>query len=184
MPDDLKNIIDGIESSEKETAVLQTKIDRLQQLLEKQKNVIQSLEEVIEEQKIKITRMYDVPEDVLELKELIGTQRALLNERESNYDLAKGEVLAVKKELEFMQRQNVPALKRLDESFDQIGNLKAELAEKKSELILKDSNVKSLEIKVKELQVFADKLSGNKKSKNLEMIKSKKKKNLWAKYQI
>ena len=35
MPDDLKNAIDGIESSEKETAVLQSKIDRLQQLLEK-----------------------------------------------------------------------------------------------------------------------------------------------------
>jgi len=158
MPDDLKNVIDGIESSEKETAVLQSKIDRLQELLEKQKSVIQSLEDVIDEQNIKIARMYDVPEDVLELKELIGTQRALLNERESDCDLAKGEVLAVKKELEFMQRQNVPALKRLDESFAQIGNLKAELAEKKSELILKDANVKSLENKVKELQAFADKL--------------------------
>lgn len=102
--------------------------------------------------------MYDVPEDVLELKELIGTQRALLNEREKAHDLAKGEVLAIKKELEFMQRQNVPAQNRLDESFEQIGNLKAELAEKKSELIIKDSNSKSLENKVKELQAFADKL--------------------------
>ena len=158
MPDDLKNVIDGIESNEKETAVFQSKIDRLQELLEKQKRVIQSLEDVIEEQKIKITRMYDVPEDVLELKELIGTQRALLNEREKEHDLAKGEVLAIKKELEFMQRQNVPAQNRLDESFEQIGNLKAELAEKKSELIIKDSNSKSLENKVKELQAFADKL--------------------------
>ncbi|MHA1239182.1 MAG: hypothetical protein ACTSQU_00180 [Promethearchaeota archaeon] len=158
MPDDLKNVIDGIESSEKETAVLQSKINRLQELLEKQKRVIQSLEDVIDEQKIKITRMYDVPEDVLELKELIGTQRVLLNERENDYDLAKGEVLAIKKELEFMQRQNIPAQKRFDESFEQIGNLKAELAEKKSELIIKDSSSKLLENKVKELQVFADKL--------------------------
>lgn len=158
MPDDLKNAIDGIESSEKETAVLQSKIDRLQELLEKQKRVIQSQDDVIEEQKVNIARMYDVPEDVLELKELIGTQRALLNEREKEYDLAKGEVLATKKELEFMQRQNGPAQKRLDESFDEIGNLKAKLAEKKSELILKNSTIKSLENKVKELQAFADKL--------------------------
>ena len=68
MPNDLKNSIDGIESSEKETAILQSKINRLQELLEKQKRVIQSLEDVIDEQRIKIKRMYDVPEDVLELK--------------------------------------------------------------------------------------------------------------------
>ena len=47
-------------------------------MLEKQKRVIQSLEEVIAEQKIKITRMCDVPEDVLELKELIGNNYVVL----------------------------------------------------------------------------------------------------------
>jgi len=158
MPEDLKNVIDGIESNEKETAVFQSKIDHLQEILEKQKRVIHNQDIVIEEQKIKITRMYDIPEDVLELKELIGTQRALLNERESEHDLAKGEVLAIEKELEFMKRQNIPTQKRLDESFETIGNLKAESAERKSELILKDGKIKSIENKVKELQAFADKL--------------------------
>ena len=158
MSKDLKNAIDGIESSEKETAVLQSKIDRLQEILEKQKRVINNQETIIEEQKVKITRMYDIPEDVLELKELIGTQRALLNEKESECDLAKGEVLAIEKELEFMKRQNIPTQKRLDESFETIGNLKADLAEKNSEIILKDGAIKSLENKVKELQAFADKL--------------------------
>jgi chromosome segregation ATPase len=158
MPKNLKDAIDGIESSEKETAVLQSKIDRLQELMEKQKRVINNQEKIIEEQKVKIARMYDIPEDVLELKKLIGTQRALLTEKESEYDLAKGEVLAIEKELEFMKRQNIPTQKRLDESFETIGNLKAELAERNSELILKDGNLKSLENKVKELQAFADKL--------------------------
>lgn len=158
MPEDLKNVIDGIESNEKETAVFQSKIDHLQEILEKQKRVIHNQDIIIEEQKIKITRMYDIPEDVLELKELIGTQRALLNERESEHDLAKGEVLAIEKELEFMKRQNIPTQKRLDESFETIGNLKAESAERKSELILKDGKIKSIENKVKELQAFADKL--------------------------
>ena len=100
MPKNLKDAIDGIESSEKETAVLQSKIDRLQELMEKQKRVINNQENIIEEQKAKITRMYDIPEDVLELKKLIGTQRALLTEKESECDLAKGEVLAIEKELE------------------------------------------------------------------------------------
>ena len=158
MPKNLLDVIDGIESSEKESAVLQSKIERLQELREKQKGVIQSLESVIEEQKIKIKRMYDVPEDVLELKELVGTQRAMLNQRETDLDFAKGEVLAIQKEMDFMKRQSIPTRRKLDEGFETIGNLKTEIAEKNSELLLKDENIKSLENKVQEIQAFANKL--------------------------
>ena len=66
MSKDLKNLIDGIESSEKETAVLQAKIDRLKEFVEKQNKVITDHEDIIEEQKAKISRMYDIPDDVLE----------------------------------------------------------------------------------------------------------------------
>lgn len=158
MPKNLLDAIDGIESSEKESAVLQSKIDRLHELLEKQKGVIQSLEDVVEEQKTKIKRMYDVPEDILELKELVGTQRATLNQRETDLELAKGEVLAIQKELDFIKRQSIPTQRKLDEGFETIGNLKTEIAEKNSELLLKDETIKSLENKVQEIQAFADKL--------------------------
>jgi len=158
MPDNLKDKIDGIESSEKQTAVLQSKINRLQELIEKQKRVMQDQELIIEEQKSKISKMYDVPEDILELKELIGTQRALLNEKEKELELAKGEVLALNKELEFINKQNIPTQKRLDQTYETIGNIKAELAEKKSELLLKEETIKSLQNKVAEIQAFADKL--------------------------
>jgi chromosome segregation ATPase len=158
MPKNLLDAIDGIESNEKEAAVLQSKIDRLQELLEKQKRAIQSLEDVIEEQKIKIKRMYDVPEDVLELKELVGTQRATLNQRETDLDFAKGEVLAIQKEMEFMKRQTIPTQRKLDEGLETIGNLKTEIAEKISELLLKEETIKSLENKIQEIQAFADKL--------------------------
>lgn len=158
MPANLKDKLDDIESSEKETAAFQSKINRLQELVEKQKRVMQEQEVIIESQKAKISKMYDMPEDVLELKELIGTQRALLNEREKEIDLAKGEVLAIKKELEYMNNQSAPTQKRLDETYDTIGNLKAELAEKKSELLLKEETIKNLNNKVIEIQAFADKL--------------------------
>jgi len=158
MPKDLRGAIDSIESSEKESAVLQSRIDRLQELIEKQKRVIKDLEVVIEEQKVKINRMYDVPEDVLELKELVGTQRATLNQREIDLDLAKGEVLAIQKEMEFMKRQSIPTQRKLDEGFETIGNLKTELAEKNSEIILRDETIKSLENKIQEIQAFTDKL--------------------------
>jgi len=158
MPKDLLDAIDGIESSEKVTAVLQSKIDRLQELLEKQKRFIQNQEIIIEEQKAKITRMYDIPEDVLELKELVGTQRATLNQRETDLEHAKGEVLAVQKEMDFIKKQSIPTQRKLDEGFETIGNLKTEIAEKNSELLLKRESIKSLENKVQEIQAFADKL--------------------------
>ncbi len=158
MPKDLLNAIDNIESSEKETAVLQTKIDRLLEMLEKQKRVIQNQENIIEEQKVKITRLYDIPEDVLELKELVGTQRATLNQRESDLEFAKGDVLAIQKEMEFMKKQSIPTQRKLDEGFETIGNLKTEIAETNSELLLKGETIKSLENKVQEIQVFADKV--------------------------
>jgi chromosome segregation ATPase len=158
MPKDLLNAIDNIESSEKETAVLQSKIDRLLELLEKQKRVIQNQENIIEEQKVKITKLYDIPEDVLELKELVGTQRARLNQKESDLEFAKGDVLAIQKEMEFMKKQSIPTQRKLDEGFETIGNLKTEIAEKNSELLLKGETIKSLENKVQEIQAFADKL--------------------------
>ncbi len=153
MPKDLKNVLDNIESSEKESAILLSKMDRLKEMIAKQKRVLTEHENIIEEQKIKITRMYDIPEDVLELKELVGTQRAMLNQRENEMELAKGEVLAIQKELEFMKKQTVPTQRKLEEGFELIGNLK-------SELLLKEETIKSLQIKEREIQAFADKIQG------------------------
>ncbi len=158
MPKDLKNVLDNIESSEKESAILLSKMDRLKEMIEKQKTVLTEHETIIAEQKIKIARMYDIPEDVLELKELVGTQRAMLNQREREIELAKGEVLAIQKEFEFAKKQNIPTQRKLDEGFELIGNLKTEIAEKKSELLLKEETIKSLEIKTQEIRAFADKL--------------------------
>lgn len=158
MSKDLKNIIDDIESSEKETATLQSKIDRLTELIEKQKRVISDQEHIMEEQKAKISKMYDIPDDVLELKELIGTQRAIINEKERELELAKGNALEAQRELDFSKKQNIPTQRKLEEAFETIGNLKAEIAEKNSEIILKDETIKNLENKVQEIQAFADKL--------------------------
>jgi len=158
MSKDLKNTLDGIESSENLVANMQTKVNRLQELVERQKGIISDQELIIEEQKSKISRMYDIPEDILELKELIGTQRALLNEKEMELDHAKGTVIQIERELEQYQKQSKPIQKRLDDTYETIGTIKAELAEKKSEVLLKTERIKNLENKVREIQTFTDKL--------------------------
>jgi len=167
MSKDLKNILDDIESSEKETAVLQSKLDRLKELVEKQKRIISDQEGIIEEQKKKISKMYDIPEDILELKEIIGEQRQLLNEREVKLEFSKGEVVQAKRELELVQKQILPTQHKLEETYETIGNLRTELAEKNSEIILKNEAIKNLENRIQELQAFTDKF----KEDQLEMIK-------------
>ena len=158
MSKDIKNALDGIESSENLVAEVQAKADRLQELIEKQKRIISDQEVIIKEQKAKISRMYDIPEDILELKELIGTQRALINEKDMELDHAKGAVIQMETELELYKKQSEPMQKRMDETYESIGTVKAELAEKKSEVLLKTERIKNLENKVREIQAFADKL--------------------------
>lgn len=157
MPKDLKDVLDNIESSEKETAILQSKVDKLTALVERQKRIVSEQEAIIEEQKTKISKMSDIPEDILELKELIGEQRHLLNEKELELEYAKGEVAQSQKELELIKKQIIPTQKKLEEAYETMGTIRTELAEKNSELILKNEATKSYENKIQELQAFTDK---------------------------
>ena len=157
MPKDLRKTLDGIESSEKEMANLQAKADKLTALAERQKRIISEQEGIIEEQKTKLSKMTDIPEDILELKELIGAQRQIINEKELELEYAKGEIAQSQKEMELIKKQIVPSQKKLEEAYETMGNLRTELAEKNSELILKNEAIKNSETKIQELEAFTDK---------------------------
>ncbi|MFW9826788.1 MAG: hypothetical protein ACFFEY_04105 [Candidatus Thorarchaeota archaeon] len=167
MPRDLREKLDNIEADEKETAEMITKIDKLSQLVERQKRIIREQEGIIEQQKVKLSKMTDIPEDILELKELIGVQRQTINEKEIELEYAKGEVAQSQKELELIKKQIVPSQKKLEEAYETIGKLRTELAEKNSELILKNETIKNMETKIKELEAFTDKF----KEEEVKMIK-------------
>ena len=158
MPKDLKNVLDNIVSSEKESAILRSKMDRLKEMTEKQKRLLIDYENIIENQKKKIDRLYNIPEDVLELKVLVGSQREILYQRENEIKLGKGESLDIQNELENIKKQNLPTQRKLEESLELIENLKTEITEKQSELLLKEENIESLQNKVREIQAFAEKL--------------------------
>ena len=157
MSKELRDVLDGIESSEKESAILQAKVDKLTALVGRQKKIISEQEAIIEEQKTKISKMSDIPEDILELKELIGAQRQQLNEKELELEYTKAEKAQSQKELELVKKQIVPTQKKLEESYESIGNIRAELAEKNSELILKKEEMKGIQNKIQELEAFTDK---------------------------
>jgi DNA repair exonuclease SbcCD ATPase subunit len=166
MPKDLRKALDTIESNEKEKANLQSKVDKLTALVERQKRIISDQEGIIENQKSKLSKMSDIPEDILELKELIGEQRHIINEKELELEYAKGEIAQSQKELELVKKQIVPTQTKLEEAYETMGNLRAELAEKNSELILKNEAIKNLENKIQELEAFTDKF----KEEQVKMI--------------
>ncbi|MBD3194664.1 MAG: hypothetical protein GF317_06395 [Candidatus Lokiarchaeota archaeon] len=172
MPDDLKDVLDNIEESEKESAKLQEKIDRLTELVQKQKRIISEQEQIIEEQRGKAQDALEVPDDIIELKEMIGAQRALLNEREMELEHAKAAQAQAEKELELLKQQSKPLEDKYNESFETIGQLKAELAEKRSEVMIKDEKNKNLKIKFQELKTFAGKLKDEQKSEIEELRES------------
>ena len=166
MPKDLRKTLDSIESNEQEMANLQAKVDKYSTLVERQKRIISEQEEIIEVQKAKLSKMTDIPEDILELKELIGEQRQIINEKELELEYAKGEVAQSQKELELVKKQIVPTQTKLEEAYETMGNLRTELAEKNSELILKNEAIKNLENKIQELEAFTDKF----KEEQVKMI--------------
>lgn len=166
MPKDLRKALDDIESSENEIAIIKAKVDKLTTLVERQKRIISEQEGIIEEQKAKISKMSDIPEDILELKELIGSQRQIINEKDLELEYAKGEIAQSQKELELVKKQITPTQSKLEEAYETMGNLRSELAEKNSELILKKEATKALENKIQELEAFTDKF----KEEQVKMI--------------
>jgi len=157
MPD-LLDKIDNIEASEKETALLQQKIDRLTELVEKQKKIIADQSNIIEEQKSKIDGQLEIPDDVYELREIIGSQRAQLNEKDREIETAKSTVVEVQSELEHLKSRLDPTRSKLDGALGTIGQLKAEIAEKNSQLLVKDETIKTLSNKIGEGTAYAKKL--------------------------
>ncbi len=162
MAKDLKDMIDGIESSEEKVSKLEEKVTRLTELVQRQKKLLSDQEQMIEVYKEKVSSDMDIPPDIIKLKEIIGTQRAQLKEKDMEIEHLKGTNAQIEKELEMYQQQSKPLEERYSESFGTIGELKAEI-------ITKEERVKDYEAKVKELKVFSDKLKEDYKNEIKEM---------------
>jgi len=152
MSKDIKNLIDSIEGQEKESAQVQAKIDRLTEIVEKQKNVISDQNAVIEQQKQKIDSMYDVPADVIELKVLIGEQRAEISEKSIQLELANATVAEVQKEMELLKEQFKPLQEMMEVKSETVGDLKTTIAEIDTKFRFKEEEINNLKIRVQELE--------------------------------
>jgi len=155
---DLRDMLDNIDSSEKQTAVLQTKIDKLMRVVEKQKTVIGDLERLLNEQKTKASGMMEIPDDIRDLKAMIGEQRAIINEKDSEIDHVKGDLIQAQTELSLSRKQMIPTQQKLKEYVGTIGKLQTEITERTSEIMFKNDKLLNLENKINTLELTNQKL--------------------------
>ena len=66
----------------------QAQIERLKQLVLKQKNEMQEMQRLIDELNGRIESMFDLPADVEELKKMIGDMRADINRKDNQLENA------------------------------------------------------------------------------------------------
>lgn len=154
MPKDIKNLLDGIEEKESERAESQSKIDRLTELVEKQRKTIDDQNAILEEQKHKIGGMFDVPEDIVELKAIIGTQRAELTEKDSQFEMAQASAVEAQKELELIRNQFGPVQAKIEEYSTLNIQLKTKLSTAETTLKFKDDELMQQLGRISELEVL------------------------------
>jgi chromosome segregation ATPase len=155
MPKDLKNVLDKIEANEGATSRLEEKVEKLTLLAKKQKKIIADQTGLLDKQKQQISKMVDIPDDIRELRELIGTQRGQINEREIELGQTKGLLIQAQKELELTTNRMGPMQIKLDASLDTMGKLKEEIVQKKSEILIRNETLKTFQNKITELGAFS-----------------------------
>ncbi len=154
----LENIISGIGAEELAVAQKQAQIDRLKQLIIKQKNEMTEQEKIIKELNDRMHNMYDLPADVEELKRMVGEMRAEINDKDSQLQMAYGTVAEHEAELRNLRLQMDPLSKNLETYITQVGELKAKMAEQEGLLMLKDKDIHELKTNLNNKQENFDKM--------------------------
>ncbi|MBN2154600.1 MAG: hypothetical protein JW776_00965 [Candidatus Lokiarchaeota archaeon] len=161
--EELEKVLANISATEKEAAVQKNQMDRLREHIQKQNKMIEDLQKVIQEQKQKIDHMFDVPADVEELKRMIAKQRTDLKEKDHNLEMTYGRIAELEQDLIGSEKTQEIINKKFEESFTQMGDLRAELTTKRSEIQLKENEIQGLKIRLQELNKVIEeekKLSG------------------------
>ena len=154
----LENIISSIGQEELAVAQKQAQIDRLKQLIIKQKNEMTEQEKIIKELNDRMHHMYDLPADVEELKRMVGEMRADINDKDSQLQMAYGTVAEHEAELRNLRLQMNPLSKNLETYITQVGELKAKMAEQEGLLMLKDKDIHELKTNLNNKQENFDKM--------------------------
>jgi chromosome segregation ATPase len=102
--------------------------------------------------------MMEIPDDIRDLKAMIGEQRAIINEKDSEIDHVKGDLIQAQTELSLSKKQMIPTQLKLKEYVGTIGQLQTEITERTSEIMFKNDKLLNLENKINTLELTNQKL--------------------------
>jgi chromosome segregation ATPase len=142
---DLENLISSIGQEEMAVAQKQAQIERLKQLVLKQKNEMQEMQRLIDELNGRIESMFDLPADVEELKKMIGDMRAEINRKDNQLENAYAIAGQHEAELRNYKLQMDPLNNSLQTYIQQSGELRAKLAEIEGKTQFKDGKIQELQ---------------------------------------
>jgi len=142
---DLENLISSIGQEEMAVAQKQAQIERLKQLVLKQKNEMQEMQRLIDDLNGRIESMFDLPADVEELKKMIGDMRAEINRKDNQLENAYAIAGQHEAELRNYKLQMDPLNNSLQTYIQQSGELRAKLAEIEGKTQFKDGKIQELQ---------------------------------------
>jgi chromosome segregation ATPase len=155
---DLRGLIDGISDKEDSASRLENKVQRLTELVERQKKIISEQKALLDTQQKKLSASDNLTDDVIELKRLVGEQRAAIKDKDIDLDHTKGSLAQAQTELNAYLKRTNPQQLKLEGAIETIGNLKAELAEKNTQLNLTNESLQTFVNRIKEKEAEADTL--------------------------
>jgi chromosome segregation ATPase len=124
----------------------QAQIDRMKQLVKKQKKEMQEQQKLIADLQNRVDNMYDLPADVQQLKTMIGEMRGEINRKDSQVEVAMGDAAQNEAELKSLKIQLAPLEQQLQTYINQVGELRAKLGEQLGLLKIKDQKIHELQV--------------------------------------
>jgi len=136
MAKDIEDMISDLEKKQMDAATLKDEVRRLTQLAKDQKEKITELETKCEVNQKKLDEMVEVPTDVMELKVIIGKQRAELEAFEDKISERDWRINELESELGMIKKQREELRTKLNETRQLIGASSSTVNE--YELIIKE----------------------------------------------
>ncbi len=115
MAKDIEDMISKIEKKQMDAASVKDEIRRLTQLTKDQSEKIERMQRTMEEQKKKLDEMVEVPTDVMELKVIIGRQRAEIEAFEDKISERDWRINELESELGMVKKQREELRVKLDD---------------------------------------------------------------------
>lgn len=151
MGKDIEDMISDLEKKQQSAATIKDEVKRLTQLTNEQREKITKLQANLNEQQKKLDEMVEVPTDVMELKVIIGRQRAEIEAYEDKIGDRDWRINELESELGMVKKQR-------EELRNKLNDLRKRVGESGSIVEDYENKIKELEIELQTTREFLEEM--------------------------